>query len=163
ELASRAAHELATNAPASPQARKLDAEAFESQGKWDDATAEYRKILEEDPRQPEIHYRLGRILLSKTPPATEGARKEFAAELKDNPVNASAEFMLGEIDRQAGQWDGAVQHFSQAAKLDDGFLEAFLALGVSLNSAQKFSEAIAPLEHYTKAEPGDPAGHYQLA
>src|SRR5215475_13619852 len=37
ELASRSSEELAKAAPTSPQARQLEAEAFESQGKWDDA------------------------------------------------------------------------------------------------------------------------------
>ncbi len=34
---------------------------------------------------------------------------------------------------------------------------------MSLNSAGKFSDAIAPLQSYVKMQPGDPAGHYQLA
>jgi predicted Zn-dependent protease len=36
-------------------------------------------------------------------------------------------------------------------------------LGMSLNSAGKFSDAVTPLETYVKMEPDDPAGHYQLA
>jgi predicted Zn-dependent protease len=32
-----------------------------------------------------------------------------------------------------------------------------------LNSAGKFADAVTPLETYVKREPGDPAGHYQLA
>ena len=71
--------------------------------------------------------------------------------------------MLGEIARQSGQWDEAIAHFSRASKLDEGFQEAYLALGMSLNSAGKFSDAIAPLRSYVKMQPGDPAGHYQLA
>jgi Flp pilus assembly protein TadD len=51
----------------------------------------------------------------------------------------------------------------RASKLDEGFLEAYLALGISLNSAGKFPDAVAPLERYVKMEPSDPAGHYQLA
>ena len=80
-----------------------------------------------------------------------------------NPGNASAEFMLGETARQAGQWDDAALHFSRAAKLDEGFVEAYLALGMSLNSAGKFSDAIKPLQTYINMLPADPAGHYQLA
>ena len=34
---------------------------------------------------------------------------------------------------------------------------------MSLNSSGKFADAIAPLERYVKMQPGDPAGHYQLA
>lgn len=163
ELASRAAQELAATAPTSHQAEQLEAEAFESQQNWDRAVAEYKKILEQEPKLSGIHYRLGRISLSKSPPEVDNAKAEFAEELKIDPDNASAEFMLGEIARQAGEWDDAVGYFSRASKLDEGFQEAFLALGMSLNSAGKFSEAIAPLQSYIKMEPGDSAGHYQLA
>ena len=162
ELASKAAQELASGAPTSPQAEQLEAEAFESQGDWDKATAEYRKILEEHPQRRGIHYRLGRALLSKNPPDVENAKKELNEELKIDPDNAAAEFVLGETARQAGQWDEAAGHFSRASKLDEGFQEAYLALGMSLNSAGKFADAIPPLEKYVKLQPADPAGHYQL-
>src|SRR5215831_9203499 len=65
ELANRTAQELIQKAPSSPEAETLIAESFQAQGKWDDATAQYRKILEQNPNQPGIHYQLGRILLSK--------------------------------------------------------------------------------------------------
>jgi predicted Zn-dependent protease len=71
--------------------------------------------------------------------------------------------MLGETVRQAGQWDEAAKHFSRAAELDQGFVEAYLALGMSLNAEGKFADAVAPLQTYVKMQPGDPAGHYQLA
>jgi tetratricopeptide (TPR) repeat protein len=163
ELASRASQELASAAPNSPQAQQLEAEAFESQRNWDKATAQYKQILQQAPKTPGIHYRLGRIDLSKTPPETDDAKKEFEQELKIDPGNASAEFMLGETARQAGQWQDAIAHFSRASQLDESFVEAYLALGMSLNSAGKFSEAITPLTKYVKSQPGDPAGHYQLA
>ncbi len=163
ELASRASQELATLAPSSPQAEQLEAEAFESHGDWDKAAAEYRKILEQDPQRHGIHYQLGRVLLSRTPPDGENAKKEFEEELRIDSNSAAAEFMLGETARQAGQWDEAITRFSKAADLDVGFDEAYLALGMSLNSAGKFPDAIRPLETYVKRQPGDPAGHYQLA
>jgi tetratricopeptide (TPR) repeat protein len=163
ELASRASQELAATAPSSPQAQQLEAEAFESQGNWDKATTQYKQILQQAPNTPGIHYRLGRIDLSKNPPQTDTAKQEFQEELKIDPHNASAEFMLGETARQAGQWEEAIAHFSRASQLDESFVEAYLALGMSLNSAGKFSEAVTPLEKYVKSQPGDPAGHYQLA
>jgi tetratricopeptide (TPR) repeat protein len=165
ELASRAAQELAATAPTSAEALELDAEARESQGKWDEATAEYKQILEKYPNQPGIHYRLGRILLSQpaTPQTAEEAKKEFEAELQVDPDSASTEFMLGDLARQAEQWDDAIKHFSRAAQLDAGFSEAFLGLGMCLNAAGKSADAVSPLEKYVKMEPDDPAGHYQLA
>jgi tetratricopeptide (TPR) repeat protein len=163
ELAARASQELATTAPNSAEAQQLEAEAFESEGNWEKAAAQYNKILEQDPKVAGIHYRLGRVFLTKTPPEPETAKKEFEQELKTDPNNASAEFMLGETARQAGKWDEAASHFSRASRLDEGFVEAYLALGMSLNSAAKFADAVAPLEKYVKVQPGDPAGHYQLA
>jgi tetratricopeptide (TPR) repeat protein len=165
ELASRASQELAATASSSYQAHELEAEAMESQSRWDEAAAEYKKILEQNPQAPGIHFRLGRVALSKaeSPANTEEARKEFEEELKIDPTNAAAEFSLGEIARRGGQWSEAIPHFTNASKLDPGFAEAFLALGMSLNSAERFSEAVGPLERYVKMVPADPAGHYQLS
>lgn len=165
QLASRAAQEIAAVAPTSYQAHELEAESLESQQNWDAAANEYRKILEQNPGQPGIHFRLGRVALSKTESAanTEEARKEFEAELKIDPSNAAATFWLGEIARRAGEWEKAISHFAEAARLDAGFAEAYLALGMSLNSAERFSEAVAPLERYVKMLPTDAAGHYQLS
>ena len=163
ELAGRASQELGATAPTSPQAQQLEAEAFESQGSWDKAEAQYKRILDQNPRLPGIHYRLGRISLARSPAAVDAAKNDFNEELKIDANNASAEFMLGEIARQAGQWDEAAAHFSHASKLDEGFVEAYLALGMSLNSSGKFSDSIAPLQIYVKMQPADPAGHYQLA
>ena len=163
DLALRASHELAATAPSSPQAQQLEAEAFESQGEWDKAITQYRMILEQNPQRHGIHYRLGRLFLTKTPPDLEHAKNELGEELKIDPTSAASEFLLGEIARQSGQWDDAIGYFDKAAKLDQGFIEAYLALGMSMNSAGKFTDAVGPLESYVKMQPDDPAGHYQLA
>jgi tetratricopeptide (TPR) repeat protein len=163
DLALRASHELAATAPSSPQAQQLEAEAFESRGEWDKAITQYGMILEQNPQRHGIHYRLGRLFLTKAPPAPENAKKELEEELKIDPSSAASEFLLGEIARQSGQWDEAIGHFEKASKLDEGFIEAYLALGMSMNSAGNFADAVAPLESYVKMQPDDPAGHYQLA
>ncbi|MGB6846434.1 MAG: tetratricopeptide repeat protein [Candidatus Acidiferrales bacterium] len=165
EIASRASQRLAAIAPNSVEAHELEAEAFESQGKWDEAAAEYNKLLEKNPRLPEIHYRLGRLDLSRPAgdSSPDDAKREFEAELQIDPANAAAEFMLGDIARQAQQWDDAAGHFLNATKLDAGFAEAYLGLGLSLNALRRYSDAVAPLEKYVKMEPEDPAGHYQLS
>jgi tetratricopeptide (TPR) repeat protein len=165
ELANRTAQELIQKSPSSPEAETLIAEAFQAQGKWDDAAAQYRKILEQNPNQPGIHYQLGRILLSKPldPTVTEEATKEFEAELKINPTSPAAEFMLGDLAARNQKADEAIEHFSRATQFDAGLAEAYLGLGMALNAAGKYSEAITPLKKYTDMDPSDPAGYYQLA
>jgi predicted Zn-dependent protease len=165
DLATRASQELARTAPDSYPARELYAESLEMQGKWDDAEAQYRKILAAHPDLPGIHYRIGRLILSKPPTASTAsdATREFEDELKLDPKNADAEYILGELARQSSRWDDAIAHLSRAVKLDPGFAPAYLGLGMSFNSAGKFADSVAPLEKYARLEPSDPAGHYQLA
>jgi len=165
DLSIRASQDLTHEAPYSYQVHELSAESMEVQGKMDEAAAEYKKIIEMDPTLPGIHYRLGRIILSKpqAPTTIEDARNEFQAELKIDPNNAGAEYILGEISRQAEQWDEAILHFSRASKLDANFADAFLGLGFALNSVGRYADAIPPLEAGVKLQPENPTGHYQLA
>jgi len=165
DLSIRASQQLAATAPNSREARQLDAEALEAQGKWPEAEAEYRKILEQNPQAQGIHYRLGEIILSKPATDTTGtdAKAEFEAELQVDPTNAGAEYVLGELTRSSQQWDEAIAHFERAIKLDATFSDAFRGLGMSFNAAGQFSDAVAPLEKYVAMQPNDPAGHYQLA
>ena len=133
DLATRASEELATTAPKSTQALELSAEADEMQGKWDDASRAYRDILAKNPNAPGIHFRLGRIILSEPPTASTAAdaRKEFEAELKIDPTNAGAEYVLGELAGQAQDWDNAEKHFSRATTADAEFADAFRGLGMA--------------------------------
>lgn len=165
ELGMRAAEELQSKAPTSYQERRLEAETLESQGKNQEAATVYRGILAENPKVPGVHYRLGQIDLALAGDAgpTDAAKHEFEEELEVDPSNASAEFVLGELARRTGNWNDAIPHFLRATKLDAGFSEAWLALGISLGAAGKYSDARAPLEAYVKMQPDDPAGHYQLA
>jgi tetratricopeptide (TPR) repeat protein len=166
DLAARAAAELATSAPTSIPALEMDADAAEPQGKWDQAEKDYRKILEQNPRYPGIHFRLARLILSKPSPPpdfAEQAKKELQQELEIDPANAGAEYVLGELARQAQDLPGAVQHFSKATELDPNFSDAFLGLGMTLLAEKKYPEAVAPLEKAVKLQPANPAGHYSLA
>ena len=166
DLSVRASQDLMREAPFSYQVHELNAEALETQGQWDEAAAEYRKILEMSPLLPGIHYRLGRVLLSPqspSPAAVQQAKENFQQELEIDPKNAGAEYVLGELARQDNDLPSAIRHFSRATKLDTGFSEAYLGLGMSFVSAKRFTDAIPPLESYEKLEPDSPTGHYQLA
>jgi tetratricopeptide (TPR) repeat protein len=166
DLSSRAAADLARTAAGSAQGHELHAESLETEGKWDEAAKEYRLVLQQNPHLPGIHFRLGRLLLSKSNLSdadAEEAKKEMQLELDVDPNNAGAEYVLGEMARQSQQWDEAIQHFSRAAKLDAGFGDAFVGWGGSLVSEKKFSDAIPPLETAVKLQSGNPAAHYMLA
>jgi tetratricopeptide (TPR) repeat protein len=166
DLSLRASQDLANEAPFSYQVHELNGEALELQHKWDEAAAEYRRILEINPMLPGIHARLGRVLLAKPQPSpaeVEQAKKNFEEELEIDPRNAVAEFVLGQLAADASDYATAIQHFGRATKLDTNFMEAYLGLGTAFNSAKQFADAIPPLETYEKMAPDSPTGHYQLA
>jgi tetratricopeptide (TPR) repeat protein len=168
DLSLKASQDLLVKAPSSYQVRLLNAEALETQERWNEAVTEYRAILAQQPDLPGIHYRLGRLLLSLpestvTPTTRDEARREFEEELKLNPRNAGAEYVLGELSRQARDWPQAVEHFSKAAKLNPVFADAFIGWGRSLIADRKFNEAVAPLEQAAKLQPDNPVAHYHLA
>jgi tetratricopeptide (TPR) repeat protein len=165
-LSSNAARELAQTAPTSIPGLEMDAEANEVQGKWDQAEKDYRKILDENPRYPGVHFRLARLLLSQPNPGPDfqdQAKKELQQELEIDPADAGAEYVLGELARQGQDFAEAVRHFTKATELNPSFGDAYLGLGVSLLNEKQYAEAVAPLEAAVKLQPGNPAAHYGLA
>jgi len=166
DLSTRTALDLARTAPHSTAAHKLNAEALEEQGKWVPAELEYEEILKQDPNARGIHFLLGRLLLSQPdggPDAQARAKQEFLKELQIDPGNADAEYILGVLAQQAQDFDEAIARFSQAAKLDQNFAEAYLGWGVALLGDKKYQEAIAPLQHAERLTPGNPDIHNALA
>jgi tetratricopeptide (TPR) repeat protein len=166
DLSSRTALDLVRVAPQSTPARKMNAEALEMQGKWDEAQKQYETILHDDPSAKGVHYLYGRLLLSR--PAGDAAaiaqaKQEFQKELEIDPQNAGAEYILGEMARQDSQWDEAIVHFSRAAKLDNSFGDAYMGWGFCLVTLRRYEEAIPPLEMAVRLQQGNPGAHYNLA
>jgi tetratricopeptide (TPR) repeat protein len=166
DLSSRTALDLVRVAPQSTAARKMNAEALEMQGKWDEAQKQYEIILQDDPTAKGVHYLYGRLLLSRPngdAAAIAQAKQEFQKELEIDPQNAGAEYILGEMARQDSQWDEAIAHFSRAAKLDTNFGDAYMGWGFCLVTLRRYEEAIPPLEMAVRLQQGNPGAHYNLA
>jgi tetratricopeptide (TPR) repeat protein len=166
DLSTRTAQDLGRTAPQSLPAHKLNAEAMEMQGKWDEAEREYEDMIAKNPNTPGLHYLLGRLLLSRPDvdaKATERAKQEFQKEVEIDPNNAGAEYVLGQLASKDENWDEAIARFSAAAKLDPNFAEAYLSWGYCLVTVKRYQEGIAPLRVAERLTPGNPAVHYALA
>ncbi|MFZ0957968.1 MAG: tetratricopeptide repeat protein [Candidatus Sulfotelmatobacter sp.] len=166
DLSTSTAQDLGRTAPQSFAAHKLNAEALEMQGKWEPAQLEYEGMIKADPGARGIHFLLGRLLLSRPdagPDAPERAKQEFLRELQIDPSNAGAEYILGELARQDEKWDEAISRFSQAAKLNPNFADAYLGWGLCLVTVKKYEDAIGPLRTAERLAPGNPEVHHTLA
>src|SRR5438094_8976173 len=62
DVAYQTMRKLSWVAPDSVWLHQAAGEAHESQGHYDLASGEYRKVLSMDPRRPGIHFRLGRVV-----------------------------------------------------------------------------------------------------
>jgi tetratricopeptide (TPR) repeat protein len=145
--------------PASYRVNQLSGEIFETQGRYAEAAAEYRKAIQKNPAALNLHFRLGRALLlqSHDPANLREARREFEAELALNPSDAVAEYQIGQI-LNAEQNAGAAAHFEKAAALDPNFPEPLIALA----KTKKPADAIPLLERAVKLQPASEAAHYAL-
>lgn len=152
------------NAPASYRVDQLSAEVFETQGKYTEAVAEYRKAIVKNPVAINLHYRLGRALLQQShdPAALELARKEFEAELKLNPSDAVAEYQVAQILTAEQKRTDAAPHFERAVALSPDFPEALIAVAKFRSEAKQYPDAIALLERAIKAQPRNETAHYNL-
>ena len=91
--------EMFQKTPASYRVNQISGEVFETQGRYAEAAAEYRKAVAKNPKALDLHFRLGRALLlhDRGPNTLEEARREFEGELALNAEDAAAEYQIGQI------------------------------------------------------------------
>ncbi|MGO9258543.1 MAG: tetratricopeptide repeat protein [Bryobacteraceae bacterium] len=159
-----AIYRMYQKAPSSYRVDQLSAEVFETQGKYTEAIAEYRKAIQKNPKAINLHYRLGRALLQQShdPAVLDQARKEFAAELSLNPSDAVAEYQVGQVLTAGQKKPEAAAHFERAAELRPDFPEALIAVAKLRSDAKRYSDAIALLERAVKLQPRNETAHYNL-
>jgi tetratricopeptide (TPR) repeat protein len=164
ELSTDASQRLLSVAPGSIPAHVLNAEVLEMQGKTADAIAEYRKVIAMNPRQPDAHYEIGRLIMSASPDASarNEARQAFEEELKLDPGNSGAEYQLGDLARQERQWPEAIQHFERARRLAPQSPEILLGIAGTLIAQGMFEDARQPLEKAIKLDAENSQAHYML-
>ena len=163
---------LAEVAPDSVWRHQAAGEANESQGLYDAAARDYQEVLRRNPRRPGLHFRLGRVLLSRARAATSEAdavklRAEALAELQQelamDPSNANAAYEAGEIHRQGGQLKQARAFFETAVSHYPEFEEALVGLGRTLIALGTPAPAVPLLEKARTLNPQHEVAFYQLS
>jgi tetratricopeptide (TPR) repeat protein len=160
---------LARVAPDSVWLHQAAGEANESQGQLDEAISEYEQVLALAPNRPGLHFRLGRVLLTRARQANGDAASEaealkhFEQELQIDPTNASAAYEIGERQRHSGQLDKAVASFRRAVDAYPGFGEALVGLGRTLVAMGEPGAALPHLQKAVSIDHRDEVALYQMA
>jgi tetratricopeptide (TPR) repeat protein len=150
--------------PASYRVRQLSAEIFEVQSRYDEAVAEYRKAIEMNPQAPDLHFRLGRVILlaGHNADSLAKAAAAFQDELKLNPEDGACEFQLGQIAQVESKKTDARAHFEKALALSPQFVQAMIALGKIETQDQQYGKAISLLTKAAALQPSNETAHYAL-
>jgi len=160
---------LSKAAPGSVWVHLAAGEANESQGMADAALGDYRAVLALEPRRSGVHFRIGRVLLSRSKEGNsdaadlEAALKEFQQELELDPTHANAAYEIGEIRRKAGELETARQFFETAVKHYPDFEEARVGLGRTLVALAKPDLAVPHLQKAIALNAASKVAYYQLA
>jgi tetratricopeptide (TPR) repeat protein len=154
--------EMFQKTPASYRVNQISGEVFETQGRYAEAAAEYRKAIAKNPKALDLHFRLGRALLlhDRGPNTLEEARREFEAELAINAEDAASEYQIGQI--LVAQGKTGLPRFERALRLRPDFTEAMIAVAKASVEAKQYPEAIQLLESALQKQPQSEAARYNL-
>lgn len=132
------------------------AKICELQGKWDEAVAGYKKVLEVDAQSPFWVYRHLGFSLSQQGDC-DSAIAAYQKALDLNPEDADSHSLLGEVRRKLGDIEGAIFSYQQAINLDaesSGWVQSSLneLLHHHTEPKKETSTAIAALDIQTKLD-----------
>jgi tetratricopeptide (TPR) repeat protein len=159
-----AIYQLYRENPSSFRVNQISGEILETQGRFTEAVAEYRKAIAKNPNALSLHYRLGRALLmsSHSPETLDAARKEFDEELSRNPSDSVAVYQVAQILLVQQNRAEAATRLERALQLNPEFPEALIALGKLRLEAKRTDDAIALLNKAVKLAPRNETAHYTL-
>ena len=92
----------------------------------------------------------------------EDARREFQAELANQPQYPQALIYLGDSEMQTGAEKEAEQHLRRGLELDANNRLAHLDLGILLAGGNDSAAAERHLRKAIQLDPSKPDAHYQL-
>jgi tetratricopeptide (TPR) repeat protein len=134
--------------------------SFERQGAINPAMASYEVALLADPSLPEVHYRLGKLLLQRED--VRMAARHFGAELRLQPRHVAADRELGMALARLGDSTRAVarlERLTQALPLED---ENWSALGFAYSLAGRPRQAETALRRAIGLPPKRASEHRDL-
>jgi Flp pilus assembly protein TadD len=134
--------------------------ALKSQGKLDDAVAQYNEALRISPDYPNAHNDLGAVLARQGKLAQAIAHYNIA--LKLDPHLYQAHYNLADVLAQQGWLDEAVTHYTEALRINPELPSAHSSLATVLIQRGKFNEAVAHLTEALRIKPDSPDAHNNL-
>jgi tetratricopeptide (TPR) repeat protein len=143
-------------------------EANESQKNFEAAIFAYNQVLQIEPARLGIHYRLGRVYLTRFEQLhdfkdRDQAADQFRAELAIDSGNGNAAYELARIQYDLGNLQQARQQFESLVERRPEFEQARVGLAGVLIHTQNPTEAAIQLKRAIELDPNDEVAWYRLA
>ena len=136
-------------------------EAEHALGDKQGGLAHFKLMLERYPGDEWTHMLLGNAYYASQ--QDEKARGEYEAALAGNPALPNANFRLGHLDYQSGNFPLAAKHFRHELKLNPSHADANLFLGQTLHVLGQHEQATQYLRRAIALDPGSPLAYRSLA
>ena len=129
-------------------------------GKFDEAEALYKEILEKSPDVPEVYQNLGSLYLAKKDYPAAEAMFQKGLELRPDSTDMSTQ--LARVYQESGQPDKAMALIEKSAGANPQDAKAQFNRGIFLLNANKNEEAIGAFEAAIQADPNTVEAYYRL-
>ena len=148
--------------PNSYLVHQISGEVMESMNNLDGALLEYKKAVELAPEKPGTHYHLANAYWSLL--MWEPAKKEFLAELVNDPQNCQVHWKLGDIQlEQQAEPQSALEEEDKALAICPDSAEAHEDRGRALLKMERYQDAAVDLQKAAAADPSEPRPHFLLS
>jgi tetratricopeptide (TPR) repeat protein len=136
------------------------AEEYIQNKQYDSAIAEFKKVIQIDPRFFEAYNSMGFVYIQLG--QYEEAIVYFQKALEINPNYAPAYDNIGVANSFMRRYQEAVPYYKKAIYIDPTFLPAYNNLGTTYIFLNRYQEAIDCYENALKADPLNADAHYNL-
>jgi len=132
-----------------------------AQEKFDEARAEYERLAADFPKGQNVHYALGRFLLTSN--EDEKGVAELLREIENNPKHLLAHLLIADAKLRLREYSAGLPYAEEAAKLSPRLPLAHYLLGSLLLGAGQTARAVTELETAARLMPGEPKIFYALS
>lgn len=140
-------------------AAKLGGSHYDA-GRYAEAEAIYRQIVEARPGNADMHSRLGAVLFVRAKPGE--AREHYLRALAIEPDHADAHYNMGLYHRDAGELEEAQERYRRALEIKPNYHQVHNNLGNVLRELGDYTEAIDSYRRALAARPDHAAAHMNL-
>ena len=150
-------NESLTSFPEDESLIDLKGRIFIQQGKWDDASNEYLKLVKSKKISIEDKLRIGTSFYfqSQKDSANLGLTKQIFMEVSRDTTDWQVNAYLGEIELREHNNEAAIEYFKTAAKLAEWNAQVWVRLGGLLFDTKKYKDVIEYMNKASEKFPND--------